>query len=98
MSKCMPKDAKFIVEMTHAAAEFYNIRDIRCYYDADPVVAKRDYVLQATVWDWDKDYLKLFKDELRSKGATAIIGGIKHAIARDYIDIAFNKKENWTTD
>ena len=31
---------------------------------------------------------------MRNAGATSIIGGIKHAIARDYLDLAFDIKQS----
>ena len=93
MSKCRPKNEEFMFELEKAIQSAYYTTSIKIYYDADPRWSKRDYVLTMTVSrDWEGEDTKWLKEILRDNGATNIIGGKKHAIARDYLDIAFDEK------
>lgn len=96
MSKCRPKNNEFISELERAierSSLHYYCRSIEIYYDAHPTWSKRDYVLNMTVSrNWNGEDTKWLKEILRDYGATNIIGGKKHAIARDYLDIAFDEK------
>ena len=94
MSKCTPKSNKFISDIYMAINHGYLIRDINVYYDAGKW-CKRDYVADITVSkDWDSYDTKYLKERMREAGATNIIGGVKHAIARDYLDLAFDIKKS----
>jgi hypothetical protein len=42
--------------------------------------------------DWNGEDTKWLKEIMRDNGATSIIGCKRHAIARDYIDFAFDEK------
>lgn len=95
MSKCTPKSKEFINTMQIAIEHYsYDIRIANVYYDAS-AWSKRDYVADITVskeWtSYDTTYLK---EMMRKKGATNIIGGIRHAMARDYLDLAFDIKKS----
>ena len=95
MSKCRPKNEQFMSELERAIDHHLHCyhRDIKIYYDAHPTWSKRDYVLEMTVSrDWNGEDTKWLKEIMRKNGATSIIGGKKHAIARDYLDIAFDEK------
>ena len=95
MSKCRPKNEEFMFELARAIDHtLYSYhRDIKIYYDAHPTWAKRDYVLEMTVSrDWNGEDTKWLKEIMRDNGATSIIGCKRHAIARDYIDFAFDEK------
>lgn len=92
MSRCTQKSDKFIYEVANAIRKNYGIRDVKVYYDAGKW-CKRDYVADVTVSkDWNGDDTQYLKYCMRKAGATNIIGGIKHAIARDYLDLAFDIK------
>ena len=95
MSRCTTKSNKFISEVTMAINVSYRVRDVNVYYDADPHWAKRDYVAKITVpSDWDSIDTKYLKERMRDAGATNIIGCVRHAIARDYLDLAFDIKKS----
>ena len=93
MSRCTPKSNKFISDIYMAINHGYMIRDIKVYYDASKW-NRRHYVAEITVYDWNSSATELLKKRMREAGATNIIGGIKHAIARDYLDLAFDIKKS----
>lgn len=94
MSKCTPKSDKFINDIYMAINHGYTIRDIKVYYDASKW-NKRDYVADITVSkDWDSYDTKYLKERMREAGATNIIGCVRHAMARDYLDLAFDIKKS----
>ena len=95
MSKMTPKLNTFITEITHEIENHsYRLRDIKVYYDGDKW-SKRDYVANITVpKDWDSYDTKYLKMCMRNAGATNIIGCVRHAIARDYLDLAFDIKKS----
>ena len=94
MSRMTPKSNKFISDMYTAINHGYAIRDIKVYYDASKW-NKRDYVAEITVSkDWDSYDTKYLKERMREAGATNIIGCVRHAIARDYLDLAFDIKKS----
>lgn len=65
--------------------------DFKVFYDGGPY-SNRDYVLKMTRSDKSQTTSKI-KGAIRDAGGTSIIGGIKKALARDYFDIAFDKKD-----
>lgn len=100
MSKCTPKSKEFIYEIEKAINEVcrysYSVKDIKVYYDASEW-SKRDYVADISLYKnstWCGEDTKWLKEAMRNAGATSIIGGIKHAIARDYLDLAFDIKQS----
>ena len=94
MSRMTPKSDKFISDIYMAINHGYMIKDIKVYYDAGKQ-CKRDYVAEITVSsDWDSYSTKYLKERMRKAGATNIIGGVKHAIARDYLDLALDIKKS----
>lgn len=95
MSKMTSKSNEFINEITHTIDNYsYRIRDVKVYYDGSKW-SKRDYVADITVpSDWDSYDTKYLKDRMRNAGATNIIGCVRHAIARDYLDLAFDIKKS----
>ena len=94
MSKCTPKSDKFISDIYMAINHGYMIRDIKVYYDASKW-NKRDYVAEITVSsDWDSYDTKYLKERMREAGATNIIGCVRHAMIRDYLDLAFDIKKS----
>ena len=92
MSKCTPKSQKFIGEISRVINNYaykYNV-----YYDASKY-NKRDYVADITIGkNWDSTDTKYLKEDMRKAGATNIIGCVRHAIARDYLDLAFDIKKS----
>lgn len=92
MSKCTPKSQEFINEIRRVIDNYsyrYNV-----YYDAGKY-NKRDYVADITVSkNWDSSDTKYLKEDMRKAGATNIIGCVRHAIARDYLDLAFDIKKS----
>lgn len=94
MSKMTPKSDKFISDIYMAINHGYMIRDIKVYYDASKW-NKRDYVAEITVSsDWDSYDTKYLKERMREAGATNIIGCVRHAMIRDYLDLAFDIKKS----
>ena len=100
MSKCTPKSEKFMYEIKRAIEDAfrysYNIYKVEVSYDADPLYSKKDYVVDITLYSnckWDSDSTRYLKEIMRDAGATSIIGGLKHAITRDYLDLAFDIKK-----
>ena len=94
MSRCTPKSDKFISDIYMAINYGYMIRDIKVYYDASKW-NKRDYVAEITVSsDWDLYSTQYLKERMREAGATNIIGGLKHAMIRNYLDLAFDIKKS----
>ena len=94
MSKCTPKSKEFIMDITRAIGQRGGIRDVNVYYDASKW-SKRDYVADITISsDWDMYSTKYLKERMRDAGATNIIGCVRHAIARDYLDLAFDIKKS----
>jgi hypothetical protein len=94
MSRCTPKSDKFISDIYMAINHGYMIRDIKVYYDASKW-NKRDYVAEITVSsDWDSYDTKYLKERMREAGATNIIGCVRHAMIRDYLDLAFDIKKS----
>ena len=100
MSRMTPKSNKFISDIARSIKRGYDgysvmgIRDVNVYYDAGKWY-KRDYVAEITVSsDWDAYSTKYLKERMRDAGATNIIGGIKHAMCRDYLDLAFDIKKS----
>ena len=95
MSRCTEKSNKFISEIINAIDNnSYRLRKIEVYYDASRW-NKRDYVAEITVSeDWDRYDTQFLKERMRKAGATNIIGGIKHAMVRDYLDLAFDIKKS----
>lgn len=93
MSKMTPKSKDFIYEMEKTINAFsYKLREVKVYYDGDRW-SRRDYVADITVpRGWCSEDTKDLKDEMRKAGATNIIGCVRHAIARDYLDLAFDIK------
>lgn len=92
MSKCMPKDEDFIQDIRQVA-DRYTGTEIEVYYDAHPRYSKRDYVLKMRVpRKWSTEDSRYLKQALRDAGATCIIGRKFRAIARDYLDFAFDRK------
>ena len=99
MSRCTPKSEKFMYEIKMAIekAKLYELCDIKVKYDASPLYSKRDYVADITIYNsckWTCDDTNYLKYIMRKAGATNIIGGIRHAIARDYLDLAFDIKSS----
>ena len=96
MSKCTPKSKNFINEIAIAIdRNFYGVREVNVYYDAHPTWSKRDYVAKITVSrDWNNEDTRFLKETMREHGATNIIGCVRHAIARDYLDLAFDIKKS----
>lgn len=100
MSRCTEKSNEFIneiikkIDKIHRTKDEYRTTDVNVYYDAGKW-SKRDYVAKITVpRDWDSYETKCIKERMRSAGATNIIGGKRHAIARDYLDLAFDIKKS----
>ena len=100
MSKCTPKSEKFVYEIKKAISDVtrysYSVKDIKVYYDAGSW-SKRDYVADITLSknsDWCGEDTKWLKEAMRNVGATSIIGGLKHAMIRDYLDLAFDIKQS----
>ena len=97
MSKCTPKSQEFIYAVERAINRFNGIRNCKVYYDAGKW-SKRDYVADITIYcygdNWNSDDTRYLKECMREAGATNIIGGVKHAIARDYLDLAFDIKKS----
>jgi hypothetical protein len=94
MSKCTPKSEKFIKDISKAIDNnSYGIKYVIVYYDADKW-NRRDYVAKITVHDWDSYDTELLKKRMRNAGATNIIGGIKHTMVKDYLDLAFDIKKS----
>lgn len=95
MSRMTPKSDKFINEVANAIDNnSYRIRKVKVYYDASKW-SRRDYVANITIpSDWDSYDTKYLKDRMRNAGATNIIGCVRHAIARDYLDLAFDIKKS----
>lgn len=96
MSRMTPKSNEFINNIRRAIESRYvhNIREVKVYYDAGEW-CKRDYVAKVTVSsNWDRYDTQYLKDRMREAGATNIIGGIKHAMIRDYLDLAFDIKKS----
>ena len=94
MSRMTPKSEKFISEIRKAIGYSLDMKDVTIYYDAGKW-CKRDYVAEITVSsDWDAYSTKHLKERMRDAGATNIIGGIKHAMCRDYLDLAFDIKKS----
>lgn len=96
MSRKTPKLQEFINDIQSAIHDccsnaYLYIKDITVYYDAGDY-SKRDYVARFTIVNgsWDRDMADYIKYHMREKGAVNIIGGIKHAIARDFVDFAFD--------
>lgn len=101
MSKCTPKSEKFMSEIKMAIEDAfrynYCIYKVEVSYDANPLYSKKDYVVDITLYSncgWDSDSTRYLKEIMRDAGATGIIGGLKHAIARDYLDLAFDIKKS----
>ena len=95
MSVCRPKNTDFMIALERAIDNslYCYHRNINIYYDAHPTWSKRDYVLEMTVSrEWCGDDTKWLKEIMRDNGATNIVGCKRHAIARDYIDFAFDEK------
>ena len=92
MSKCTPKSTEFIYEVERVINNYaYNYR---VYYDAGKY-NKRDYVADITVSrNWNSEDTYYLKEAMREAGATNIIGCVRHAIARDYLDLAFDIKKS----
>lgn len=99
MSKCTPKSQEFINDVIRTVKNRfgYSLYDVKVYYDADKW-NKRDYVLKATIRcygdNWNCDDTRYLKDVIRETGATNIIGCVRHAITRDYLDLAFDIKKS----
>lgn len=97
MSKCTPKSQEFISVIERAISRFDGIRDYKVYYDASKW-NKRDYVADITIYcygdNWNSYDTRYLKECMREAGATNIIGGVKHAMARDYLDLAFDIKKS----
>lgn len=96
MSKCTPKSQKFIYAVERAIGKLSLVRDSKVYYDASKW-SKRDYVADITIYrnsGWNADDTRYLKELMREAGATNIIGGVKHAMARDYLDLAFDIKKS----
>ena len=100
MSKCTPKSTKFIYEIERAINEIcrysYSVKDVKVYYDAGKW-SKKDYAVDITLYknsNWCSEDTKLLKQAMRNAGATSIIGCVRHAIARDYLDLAFDIKKS----
>ena len=95
MSRCTPKSKDFIREITMAIYDNYLVREVNVYYDAHPTRSKRDYVANITVsHNWNNEDTYYLKERMRNVGATNIIGCVRHAIARDYLDLAFDIKKS----
>lgn len=99
MSKCTPKSEEFIRDVKRAINDAfrhsYAINEVKIYYDAGKW-SKKDYVADITIYnsEWNSEDTKWLKRVMRNAGATGVIGGIKHAIARDYLDLAFDIKKS----
>ena len=97
MSKCTPKSVEFIKEIETAINKFYGIRDCKVYYDASEW-NNRDYVADITIDcygdNWNSDDTRYLKEKMREAGATNIIGCVRHAMVRDYLDLAFDIKKS----
>ena len=92
MSKCTPMSTEFIYEIEKVIDNY--AYKYRVYYDAG-TYSKRDYVADITVSkDWNNTDTKYLKEDMRKAGATNIIGCVRHAIARDYLDLAFDIKKS----
>ena len=97
MSRCTEKSNKFISEIINAIDNnSYRLRKIEVYYDAGKW-SKKDYVADITIYRnsrWNSENTKWLKEVMRNAGATGIIGCVRHAIARDYLDLAFDIKKS----
>lgn len=96
MSRCTPKSQEFIYAVEKAINRFSAVRDCKVYYDADKW-NKRDYAADITIYHnsgWNADDTRYLKECMRDAGATNIIGGLKHAMTRDYLDLAFDIKQS----
>ena len=94
MSRMTPKSNEFIMDIARAIGQGGGIRDVNVYYDASKW-SKRDYVADITISrDWDMYSTKYLKKRMQNAGATNIIGCVRHAIARDYLDLAFDIKKS----
>lgn len=100
MSKCTPKSEKFINEIKKAIDDAFHyshvISEVKIYYDAGKW-SKKDYVADITIYrnsGWNSENTKWLKEVMRNAGATGIIGCVRHAIARDYLDLAFDIKKS----
>ena len=95
MSKMTPKSNEFITEITHEIERYsYKLNDIKVYYDGDKW-SKRDYVANITVpRDWNSYETQCLKTCMRNAGAINIIGCVRHARARNYLDLAFDIKKS----
>ena len=100
MSKCTPKSVEFIREIEKAINRVSGVMEVKVYYDADKW-NKRDYVADITIYrnssyygKWTSEDTWYLKYLMREAGATNIIGCIRHAIARDYLDLAFDIKKS----
>ena len=89
MSACLPKNEDFIRAVKNVAEKFTWSDDVVCHYDAS-FYNNRDYVLQFTV-DGTSVPAGL-RAELKKLGAVGIIGKVRKAIARNYVDLAFDLK------
>lgn len=101
MSRCTPKSDAFISDIYNAIDKCfpYQISDIKVFYDAGEW-SKRDYVAKFNVERkfWNKDVAYVIKYHMQNAGATNIIGGVRHAIAGDFVDFAFDIKKSKLND
>jgi len=98
MSKCLPKNKEFMDYVYSRIRRSWAdncLKEIKICYDAS-VYNKRDYVLDATILGhvhWTSESTRDLKDIMREAGAYNIIGCVRHAMARDYLDLAFDINE-----
>ena len=74
----------------------FSFRDVKIYYDADKY-NNRDYVADLTLYynnNWTSEDTKCLKSIMRSCGATNILLVKRKALARTYLDIAFDIKQS----
>lgn len=96
MSKCTPKNPKFMNEIERTILQFRGVREVSVFYDAGKY-SKRDYCADVTLYDksdWTSEDTKYLKEAMREHGATAILSNKRKAIARTYLDMAFDIKES----
>ena len=97
MSKCTPKSVEFMNEIKRVINNFDGIKDCKVCYDAS-TWNKRDYVADITIYcygdNWNSDDTRYLKEKMREAGATNIIGCVRRAMVRDYLDLAFDIKKS----
>lgn len=94
MSKCTRRNNDFIETLRSAIKNEFNFREVKVYYDAS-VYSKRDYSADLTLpsnSNWCSEDTQYLKEVMRKYGATNILCVKRKAIARTYLDLAFDIK------